>query len=173
MALDGCVLMAPFILWTGHLCSWCLLYLPGSSVVRGAGSCGLLQAQAGPSHREAAQEDAHEVEGDGRQVSCTAGHTAAHFRIGFCSCLCEMMGVISCSSSVLTCLHCFLPFSWSSSHTLNVSKVGNSHLCQCLTTFIVQNFVLLSTLNFPSFRLKPSPLVLAQQTLLNMSPCFS
>lgn len=97
------------ILWTGHLCSWCLLYLPGSSVVRGAGSCGLLQAQAGPSHREAAQEDAHEVEGDGWQVSCTAGHTATHFKTGSSSWLCEMMGVISCSRVFL---HAHIVFSF-------------------------------------------------------------
>ncbi|NXP38944.1 PYRG1 synthase, partial [Leiothrix lutea] len=45
-----------------------------------------------------------------------------------------------------------------------VSAVDN--VCQCLTTLIVQNFILVSSPNLPSFRLKPSPLVLAQQTLL-------
>lgn len=130
-ALDGCF-NDILILSTGHLCPWCLLHLPGSSAAGGAGSCGLLQAQAGPSHREAAQEDAHEVEGDGWQVICTAGHTAAHLSIAFCSWLlivwddeCYFL-FLKC---VLTCSYCFFfPFAQSPIQTLNVSRVGSPQL---------------------------------------------
>lgn len=94
--------------------------------------------------------------------------------------LCEMMSVISCSSG--TCpymLTLFFPFAQSPIQTMNVSRGEKStaaadHLCQCLTTLIVQNLILTSSLNLPCFRLKPSPVVLAQQTLLkSLSLCFS
>jgi len=60
--------------------------------------------------------------------------------------------------------------------TLNVSKDGASisslgNPFQCFTTLIVKNFFLISTLNLPSFRLKPLPPVLLQQALLkSLSP---
>ncbi|KAK4827897.1 hypothetical protein QYF61_022320 [Mycteria americana] len=54
--------------------------------------------------------------------------------------------------------------------TLKVSRDGASttslgNLCQCFTTFIIKNFFLISSLNLPSFTLKPLPLVLSQQAL--------
>ena len=73
-------------------------------------------------------------------------------------------------------------FSWiwllgaPSNLTLNVSKDGASisslgNPFQCFTTLIVKNFFLISTLNLPSFRLKPLPPVLLQQALLkSLSP---
>ena len=58
-----------------------------------------------------------------------------------------------------------------SSPTLSVSKdrasttsLGN--LFQCLATFIVNNFFLISNLILPSFSMKPFPPVLLQQILL-------
>ncbi|KAK4832076.1 hypothetical protein QYF61_020632 [Mycteria americana] len=55
--------------------------------------------------------------------------------------------------------------------TLNVARDGASttslgNLFQCFTTLIVKNFFLISSLNLPSFSLKPLPLVLSQQVLL-------
>ena len=55
--------------------------------------------------------------------------------------------------------------------TLNVSRDGASttslgNLFQCFTTLSVKNAFLISSLNLPSFSLKPSPLVLSQQPLL-------
>jgi len=55
--------------------------------------------------------------------------------------------------------------------TLCVSTDGAStssplKLCQCLTTFILNNFFLLSNLILPSFSSKPFPLVLSPQILL-------
>ncbi|KAK4807049.1 hypothetical protein QYF61_018390 [Mycteria americana] len=54
--------------------------------------------------------------------------------------------------------------------TLNVSRDGASNtslgnLFQCFTTLIVKKFFLISSLNLPSFSLKPLPLVLSQQAL--------
>ncbi|KAK4828156.1 LOW QUALITY PROTEIN: hypothetical protein QYF61_024071, partial [Mycteria americana] len=62
--------------------------------------------------------------------------------------------------------------------TLNVSRHGASttslgNLFQCFTTLIVKNVFLISTLNLPSFSLKPLPLVLSQQALLkSLLPSF-
>ncbi|KAK4810366.1 hypothetical protein QYF61_019285 [Mycteria americana] len=58
-----------------------------------------------------------------------------------------------------------------SSLSLNVSRDGapttsRGNLFQCFTTLIVKKFFLISTLNLPSFSLKPLPLVLSQQALL-------
>ena len=51
------------------------------------------------------------------------------------------------------------------------TSLGN--LCQCFTTLIVKNIFLTSSLNLPSFSLKPLPLVLSQQALLKcLSPSF-
>ncbi|KAK4810670.1 hypothetical protein QYF61_007470 [Mycteria americana] len=57
--------------------------------------------------------------------------------------------------------------------TLNVSRDGASttslgNLFQCLTTLIVKNFFLKSSLNLPSLSLKPLLLVLSQQALLKI-----
>ncbi|KAK4825808.1 hypothetical protein QYF61_002413 [Mycteria americana] len=57
--------------------------------------------------------------------------------------------------------------------TLNVSRGGTSttslgNLHQCFTTLIVKNFFLISSLNLPSFTLKPLPLVLSQQAPLKI-----
>ncbi|KAK4826482.1 hypothetical protein QYF61_009478 [Mycteria americana] len=57
--------------------------------------------------------------------------------------------------------------------TLNVSRDGASatslgNLSQCLTTLIVKHFFLKSSLNLPSFSLKPLLLVLSQQALLKI-----
>ena len=53
----------------------------------------------------------------------------------------------------------------------STTSLGN--LCQCFTTLSVKNFFLISSLNLPSFGLKPSPLVLSQQALLkDLSPSF-
>jgi len=60
----------------------------------------------------------------------------------------------------------------------NVSRDGASttslgSLGQGLTTLTVKNVFLLSSLNLPSFSLKPLPLVLPQQALLKIfSPSF-
>jgi len=59
---------------------------------------------------------------------------------------------------------------------LNISRDGASitslgSLCQCFTTLIVKNYFLVSSLNLPSFSLKPLPLVLSQQILLK-KPLF-
>ena len=64
-----------------------------------------------------------------------------------------------------------------SSLTLAVSRDGASttslgNLCHCLTTVTVKNF-LISSLNCPSFGLKPFPLVLSQVTLIESVPFFS
>ena len=65
-----------------------------------------------------------------------------------------------------------------SSLALNVSRDGAStttlgSLCQCLTTLTVKYFLCKSSLNLPSFSLKPFPLVLLPQTLLkSLSPSF-
>ncbi|KAK4829425.1 hypothetical protein QYF61_004300 [Mycteria americana] len=55
--------------------------------------------------------------------------------------------------------------------TLNVSRDGASttslgNLCQCFTTLIITNVFLISSLNLPSFSIKPLSLVLSQQALL-------
>jgi len=61
---------------------------------------------------------------------------------------------------------------------LNVSWDGASptslgNLCQDFTTLIVKNFFFISSLNLPSFNLKPFPLALSQQALLkNLSPSY-
>jgi len=61
-------------------------------------------------------------------------------------------------------LECFQ--GWASTTTL-----GNPF--QCLTTLIVKNFFLISSLNLPSLSLKPLLLVLSQQALLKrFSPSF-
>ncbi|KAK4825745.1 LOW QUALITY PROTEIN: hypothetical protein QYF61_002184 [Mycteria americana] len=50
-------------------------------------------------------------------------------------------------------------------------SLGN--LCQCLTTLIVKNFFLKSSLNLPSLSLKPLPLVLLQQAPLEtLEGCY-
>jgi len=60
--------------------------------------------------------------------------------------------------------------------TLNVSGYGASttslgNLFQCLTSFIVKNVFLISSLYLPSFSLKKLPLVLSQLALLkSLSP---
>ncbi|KAK4828550.1 hypothetical protein QYF61_027519 [Mycteria americana] len=62
--------------------------------------------------------------------------------------------------------------------TLNVSRDGASttslgNMFQCFTTLILKNVVLISSLNLPSFSLKPLPLLLSQQALLKyLSPSF-
>ncbi|KAK4807110.1 hypothetical protein QYF61_018451 [Mycteria americana] len=62
--------------------------------------------------------------------------------------------------------------------TLTVSRDGASttslgNLFQCFTTLIVKNFFLISSLNLPSFSLKPLPLVLSQQALVkSLAPSF-
>ena len=44
---------------------------------------------------------------------------------------------------------------------------------QCFTTLLVKNFFCISSLDLPSFSLKPLPLVLSQQALLkSLSPSF-
>jgi len=58
-----------------------------------------------------------------------------------------------------------------SSLALNTAREGAAtaslgNLCQCLTTLVVKNFFLISSLNLPSFSFKPLPLVLLQQALL-------
>ena len=51
----------------------------------------------------------------------------------------------------------------------STTSVGNTF--QCLTTFTVKDFFLISDLNLPSLSLKPSSLVLSSQTLLkSLSP---
>jgi len=61
---------------------------------------------------------------------------------------------------------------------LNTAREGASptslgNLGQGLTTLRVNSFFLGSSLNLPSFSLKPSPLVLSLQTLLkSLSPAF-
>jgi len=55
--------------------------------------------------------------------------------------------------------------------TLSVHRDGAStpslgNLCHCLTTLMVKDFFLISSLNLPSFSLKSFPLVLSQQALL-------
>jgi len=62
-----------------------------------------------------------------------------------------------------------------SSLILSVSRDGASttnlgNLCQCLTTCIIKNYFLISSLNLPSFSLKPSPPVLGQQILIKSVP---
>ncbi|KAK4823530.1 hypothetical protein QYF61_003039 [Mycteria americana] len=57
--------------------------------------------------------------------------------------------------------------------SLNVSRDGASttslgNLGQCFTTLIVKSVFLISSLNLPSFSLKPLPLVLSQQALLKI-----
>ena len=50
-------------------------------------------------------------------------------------------------------------------------SLGMGHLpplwltCSCFTALIAKNFFLISSLNLPSFTLKPLPLVLSQQAL--------
>jgi len=72
-------------------------------------------------------------------------------------------------------------YSWSgcsepsSSLTLDVSRDGASttslgNLCQCLTTITAKNLFLISKLNLTSISLKPLPLVISQQTLLESLP---
>jgi len=62
--------------------------------------------------------------------------------------------------------------------TLNVSRDGASTTSlgnpfQCFNTLMVKNLFLISTLNLPSFSLKPVALVLSQQALLkSLSPSF-
>ncbi|KAK4814468.1 hypothetical protein QYF61_018986 [Mycteria americana] len=62
--------------------------------------------------------------------------------------------------------------------TLNVSRDGASttslgNLFQCLTTLMVKNFFLKSSLNLPSLSLKPLLLVLSQQALLKtLEGCY-
>ncbi|KAK4812466.1 LOW QUALITY PROTEIN: hypothetical protein QYF61_026459 [Mycteria americana] len=62
--------------------------------------------------------------------------------------------------------------------TLNVARDGAStaslgNLGQCLTTLIVKNFFLKSSLNLPSLSLKPLLLVLSQQALLKiLAGCY-
>ena len=56
----------------------------------------------------------------------------------------------------------------SSNLALNTARDGASpasldSLCQCLTTFTVKNFFLVSNLNLCSFVLNPSPFVLAKK----------
>ncbi|KAK4822238.1 hypothetical protein QYF61_011879 [Mycteria americana] len=46
----------------------------------------------------------------------------------------------------------------------STTSLGN--LFQCLTTLIVKNFFLISSLNLPSFSLKPLPLVLSLHALV-------
>ena len=57
------------------------------------------------------------------------------------------------------------PQGWASTTSL-----GN--LFQCLNTFTVKDFFLISNLNLPSLSLKPFPLVLPQQILLESVPLF-
>ena len=53
----------------------------------------------------------------------------------------------------------------------STTSLGN--LCQCLTTLIVQNFFLISSLNLSRSSLKPSSLAQSQWTLLRgLSPSF-
>jgi len=62
--------------------------------------------------------------------------------------------------------------------TMNVPRDGAStislgNLCQGFTTLIIKNVFLTSSLNLPSFSLKPSPLVPSQLALLkSLSPSF-
>ena len=46
----------------------------------------------------------------------------------------------------------------------SAASLGN--LCQCFTTLMVKNFLLISNLNLPSFSLQPFPLVLSLHTLV-------
>lgn len=90
--------------------------------------------------------------------------------------LCEMMNVISCSSRVLTGSRCFFFFSFCSELQKvlsNPSKLwvfpgwGTQSCCRCACASPLSLYkILYLTLNLLSFTLKPSPLVLAQQTLL-------
>ena len=53
------------------------------------------------------------------------------------------------------------------------ATVSLANLCRCLTTSTVKNFFLISSLNLPSFSLKPLPLVLSLQSLVkSSSPAF-
>jgi len=52
----------------------------------------------------------------------------------------------------------------------STASLGN--LCQCLTTLMVKNFFLISSLNLPSFSLEPFPLVLSLHSLVK-SPSLS
>jgi len=51
-----------------------------------------------------------------------------------------------------------------------MGTLGN--LFQCFTTIIVKYFFLISSLNLPTFSLKPLPLVLLQQALLKSLPPY-
>jgi len=60
-----------------------------------------------------------------------------------------------------------------SSLALNIAGEGTAtaslgNLCQCPVTLTVKNFFLLSTLNLPSFSLKPLPLVLSLHALVKV-----
>ena len=64
-----------------------------------------------------------------------------------------------------------------SSLTLNISKDGTStttlgNMFQCLITLIAKNFFLISSLNLPSFSLKPLPLVLSETLLRSLYSSF-
>jgi len=54
----------------------------------------------------------------------------------------------------------------------NASTTPLSNLCQCLTTLIIKNAFLKSSLNLPSFSLNTFPLILSQKTLLVSFPFF-
>jgi len=82
---------------------------------------------------------------------------------------------LSCSEQGQSPLHQVLraPFSLA----LSVSRyetytTSPSNLCQRLTTLIAKNFFLMSSLNLPSFGLKPSPLVLSKQSAKESVPFF-